>query len=348
MGRLGADASRVVDAARALARRHRHEAVEPVHLLGALVADARMQPLLTERAVDREDLVARVEARLVAWPASALYRDARAEPKASEQLGVLLDCAGARRIVSLLRPLTFEQLAREACALPSLASVMLEARSEIVTAKDAVAHARLLAIARGDARPNFYHLIYVLADQAWMRSALRDAGVDPQTLHAALERRLEMAAGAGGLGSALEKVGPRTTLLNAMLQTPLVAGLLSEIGVSVYGVRRALVRGSGESIDDESLPDDDGAQIDVVFHDDDFTTMEFVVDALTSCFDIPDPEATKLMLRVHRTGAEVVSALPAGEARKQIAKARAHARRSAMPLRITWRRSRAAEPNRDG
>ena len=77
MGRLGVDASRVLAAARELARKHRHETLEPEHLLAALLSDDRMEHVLSEHAVDGSDLGERVTAHLVDRPTAGLYRDAR-------------------------------------------------------------------------------------------------------------------------------------------------------------------------------------------------------------------------------------------------------------------------------
>lgn len=339
MGRLGVDASRVLTAAGELARGYRHESVEPEHLLCALLTEGRMESVLAKLTIDHRVLTERIKGHLAGWPASGLYRDARTEPAASERLRILLDLAGARRIVSLVRPVTIEQLGRAACALPSLASLVMEARSEIVTATDAVAHARLLAIARGDARLTVFHLTHVLADQVWLGTALRHAGLAPEALQTALAGRMNTASAHDALAAGIEKVGSRDKLLAALLRTPQIKALFSELGVPVYRVFRDLVDSSGDSLDDESLPDDDGAEVEVVFHNDDFTTMEFVIDTLGYCFDITPATAAQLMHNIHaKGGPEVVAVLLAGEARKRVEKSRAHARGAGMPLRITWRR----------
>lgn len=339
MGRLGVDALRVLTAAGELARGYRHESVEPEHLLCALLAERRMEPVLAKLAIDHRVLTERIKGHLAGWPASGLYRDARNEPTAGERLRILLDRAGARRIVSLVWPITIEQLGRAACALPSLISLVMEARSEIVTATDAVAHARMLAIARGDARLSVFHLTHALADQVWLGTALRHAGLDPEALQTALAARMSTASAHDMLAADNEKVGSRDKLLARLLRTPQIEALFSALGVPVYRVFRDLVDSSGDSLDDASLPDDDGAEVEIIFHNDDFTTMEFVMDTLGYCFDVTPAAAAKLMHDIHANGGpEVVAVLPAGEARKRVEKSRAHARRAGMPLRITWRR----------
>ena len=131
----------------------------------------------------------------------------------------------------------------------------------------------------------------------------------------------------------------------ATLRTPQIAALFSGLGGDVADLIRALVRLSAGTIDDESLPPDDDGEIAIVFHNDDFTTMDFVVRALNEWLAIPATEATALMLDVHRRGSVVVKTCPAREARWRIEKARRGALLWGMPLRITWR---PATIQRDG
>lgn len=72
----------------------------------------------------------------------------------------------------------------------------------------------------------------------------------------------------------------------------------------------------------------------VVFYNDDFTTMEFVVDVLVSIFNKTHEEAEKLMLQVHEAGSSVV-----GTYTYDIAVSRTNltiqiARKNGFPLRV--------------
>lgn len=83
-------------------------------------------------------------------------------------------------------------------------------------------------------------------------------------------------------------------------------------------------------------------------HNDDFTTMEVVVQLLGDCFAIGETEAIAFMLRVHKNGSTVVKICPASEARTSIEKGRAKARTAAIPLRISWRpHTPRSEPDQD-
>lgn len=72
----------------------------------------------------------------------------------------------------------------------------------------------------------------------------------------------------------------------------------------------------------------------VIFYNDDFTTMEFVVDVLVSIFNKSQDEAESLMQAVHNAGSSVV-----GTYTFDIAVSRANlttqiARKNGFPLRV--------------
>ncbi len=348
MARLGADAARVVEQAHAVARRHRHAEVEPEHLLRVLAAEPDAAAVFTRLAIESVTLAEQLDAHLSTWPASGLYRDARVEPQQSERLRILFRRAGWSSIFSFVRPLTLEQLTLATCGLPSVAPLVLDARAESITAQDVVAHARILAAGRGDDALSVFHVVHVVADQPWMASALRDAGIDRTKLQSALESRLERTTKRPiRLGLPFAAIGNRNVWLGALLRSPSVVSVFSDdVGVPVQAVFRALARGSGAP-DDDTFPSgdgSDGAQIEIVFHNDDFTTMPFVVDTLVHAFALSTADAVARMRGVHEHGQMVVATLPARDARKALKNARSHARREQMPLRITWRRASPAEP----
>ena len=73
----------------------------------------------------------------------------------------------------------------------------------------------------------------------------------------------------------------------------------------------------------------------VVLHNDDFTTMDFVVFVLQHIFGRSEPEAVAIMLAVHRTGAGVAGIYPYEIAKMKADKATTLARSREYPLLCT-------------
>jgi len=73
----------------------------------------------------------------------------------------------------------------------------------------------------------------------------------------------------------------------------------------------------------------------VLLHNDDYTTMEFVVHVLKSVFGKSEPEAVQIMLHVHRNGIGVCGIFTAEVAETKVAKVRNMARSEGYPLKCT-------------
>ena len=73
----------------------------------------------------------------------------------------------------------------------------------------------------------------------------------------------------------------------------------------------------------------------VVLHNDDYTTMEFVVEVLMTVFHLQIIEATRIMLDVHQKGRGVVGTYTYDIARTKVNTVRDMARRREFPLRCT-------------
>lgn len=73
----------------------------------------------------------------------------------------------------------------------------------------------------------------------------------------------------------------------------------------------------------------------VIMHNDDFTSMEFVVEILMDIFHKNGIEAERLMLMVHKSGKAVVGAYPYDIAVTKVQMASARARKEGFPFRLT-------------
>lgn len=73
----------------------------------------------------------------------------------------------------------------------------------------------------------------------------------------------------------------------------------------------------------------------VIFHNDDFTTTDFVVKVLRQIFFLPMEEAVDLMLDVHHSGRAVVGVYPLDIARSKAQASIRMARAEGFPLKVT-------------
>jgi ATP-dependent Clp protease adaptor protein ClpS len=80
----------------------------------------------------------------------------------------------------------------------------------------------------------------------------------------------------------------------------------------------------------------------VLLHNDDYTSMEFVIQILMEHFGKPPAEATAVMLQVHQKGVGVAGIYPREVAETKIAEVTDEARAHGMPLKLT------AEPEEEG
>lgn len=73
----------------------------------------------------------------------------------------------------------------------------------------------------------------------------------------------------------------------------------------------------------------------VLMYNDDYTTMEFVVEALLAVFHKSPTEANRIMLHIHFKGSGVCGAYPYEVAETKVSKVHDMARKEGFPLRCS-------------
>lgn len=73
----------------------------------------------------------------------------------------------------------------------------------------------------------------------------------------------------------------------------------------------------------------------VLMHNDDYTTMEFVMEVLERVFHKPGTEAHRLMRTIHNEGTGVCGTFPHEIAETKVARVHRMARQSGFPLRCS-------------
>ncbi|MBW1975626.1 MAG: ATP-dependent Clp protease adapter ClpS [Deltaproteobacteria bacterium] len=73
----------------------------------------------------------------------------------------------------------------------------------------------------------------------------------------------------------------------------------------------------------------------VLLHNDDYTTMDFVVEILQTVFHKSPSEAVKIMLKVHHNGIGVCGVYPAEVAETKVEMVHHLARKNGFPLRCS-------------
>ncbi|MFO7764859.1 MAG: ATP-dependent Clp protease adaptor ClpS [Pelovirga sp.] len=73
----------------------------------------------------------------------------------------------------------------------------------------------------------------------------------------------------------------------------------------------------------------------VLMHNDDYTTMDFVVEVLQEVFKKSSTEAEKIMLTIHFQGVGYCGTFPYAVAESKVDRARLKARKAGFPLRCS-------------
>jgi len=174
-----------IELARIEARRRGHHAVEPEHLLAAIVDAAEVSRALRGRGLDPIELRERVEARLSAEPALAGYRDGN-QVALSPALERIIESLSARRWLGLGAPITYvDALLPE----PSIATLVFGLRRGN-DHRHILERAAALAVISAHASVGIAHVFRVLLDLRSFVETLERAEADLERLRETIDAAL--------------------------------------------------------------------------------------------------------------------------------------------------------------
>lgn len=336
--RLSAAAKGIVDRALALAAERAHKTLRLAHVLLAIVDDNEGIVAIGKAQLSRR----RLRDALVSELGSASpYRSATPVDPASDAL-----------LAALARTLSFT---KRIGVVETAASDVHEyvIRSEELAALVSSARFdpdRIDAFARGaEVAARKYRSPFVLVEHALLhalevdevRDPLVRAGFDTEALATKLAAHAEWSH-SGAIVAApklLEFAVLKANVADAatLSLTPILADVLrrdvtrktlTAAGIDAHDVLVALVHGVPVHVDPEGA-----VRPELVFHDDDMTTMEHVVIVLQGELELSAADAIAAMIAIHKEGRSTLS-VGSRDARA-IAKAiRARSKAAGMPLRV--------------
>ena len=92
---------------------------------------------------------------------------------------------------------------------------------------------------------------------------------------------------------------------------------------------------SGGVAIEEEIKVEEPPKYAVLLHNDDYTTMEFVIEVLAKFFRKNADEATQIMLSVHHNGSGVAGIYPAEIAETKVSQVTDYAQAHGFPLKVT-------------
>lgn len=94
--------------------------------------------------------------------------------------------------------------------------------------------------------------------------------------------------------------------------------------------------GGTETVTATSQRTDEPPMYRVLFHNDDYTTMEFVMSVLVTLYHHSEAAAFEIMMHVHKNGVGVAGVYTKEIAETKVAQTLAKARQNEFPLEVTY------------
>lgn len=209
------------------------------------------------------------------------------------------------------------------------------------------------ATAPGDA-----HVVDVLLKIGSVADALEETGVDVARARRGVEAIIAALPRRAGVGARFFSVfrtasdrfdrlhAPRAHALSAglseltapfalasLVAEPSAVAILRALEDAGFSLRRYRWYVAHRRAADAPCPE--AGPVRVVFHDDPFTPMEFVVEVLVGALGRDPATADALMHRVHEEGSAALATMDAAVAARGIAEVRARAEAAGWPLRVS-------------
>ena len=103
----------------------------------------------------------------------------------------------------------------------------------------------------------------------------------------------------------------------------------------MFGIFQYIMASTQQSLKERIRVNEPPRRYAVVMHNDDVTTMDFVVAVLCTVFNKNEDDAVELMLKVHHTGSAVVGVYSSDVAHSKVRKATAMACNVGFPFKLT-------------
>ncbi len=348
--RLTPEARLALDAAAAAALKAGHAEVTREHLLRELVARDSLWPTLLPVRFYRREVSTLVAAHLQSLPSTRAYRDGSGQARFSPALTKTLQEAG-RGVLFFTRWIDEAVLVDALLDDPAIAALTRAARLDLTGIDVALDEAKRSASARKHVAVHIEHVLRLVLDQRWLIRAIHAVGGDSSALRSRLDAVLDtypvvgrgkevfptkvveqLIVRATAHAKRLRRTTASDLLLIFALQDAETKRVFEEARVPPWELLMTLVHGVGPPPDDGA----DNSETDVVFHNDELTTQEFVTALLRDTFALDEERAKATMLEAHANGTARVASYPRMEASERVSTALALARNAGFPLRITF------------
>jgi len=344
---LDADLTNLLERAELDARRRRHDAVDPEHLLSVILEEDAVSRALVVRGVDPIELRDSLEAALTSRPITAGFRDAATVSlETSDALDDVLESLDDDGVTVL-----------DALFLDRTVARLLLGLRQCSGARHVLERTTALAVVAGDELIRVEHLLQVLLDVVWFEEAVRRTSMSLDTLRAAIviaPNKSNMSnkkkplrktpKWSDTIVNLLRDLSPNREyeklrvddLARALIVRRTTREILERYGIKSFELLYSVVHESGVP-DPDSEPTTQAFE-QVFLHDDPITSHTFGRDVLENAFELLPAEAEKILQMAERNDEALIQTFPTKEARKRWRTALRMCEHAVQPMRFSTRR----------